>query len=666
MAGVVTAFDLAAANARQSVVLQASESTVMQSVFRDSAGGWWCTQVTAATTGTASEDTLVSRFSATGQLLGGMTLTAGGHGLTLVVEAGATPVVYVTWDAQDLVSFAWSPGLTLTRTDAAVSTVWSAAPVAFAGVNLATDRCVIRDVAVSGVAAHTLRAWSDVKAGIDSPLATMSLPGSDPGVHTFQGMATDADWLYELTGDGQAVSGEPTLVSAYAWVDGSTGAVRDASTLGLDGQGLAPNNQLEPEGLAFALNAAGDPVLYLAVTVGPTTDRTQLVFAFTPPAPALPPIPLPAEVPFTIQLWDKNFGLTGLLADPVSVKVTQVNNGAWLAAVEVANSHRLVDLLATPGTRATFDYRGQQVLSGMAGISEGEYVAPDGTVTFTIVGDSGLMASILAFPFDITQPGPPWPSTADTQTGPAETVFKHFLQSNLVDRLGMPVTIGADEGRGGNITVNGRFQPLADYLARKLTLAGLTVTVEQRAADIRWDVRVPEYYPLTLTRESGIVTSAQGTMTAPTATRAVAGGSGEGIQRHFAQYADASLEDAWGPLGVREVFVDAQDSADTGLVVSAQDAVTAGALTTGLQITLSEAPAFRFPDDYLIGDWVTESLLPGGGLARTHRISQIDLAWDLDNGLIVTPQIGDLTTTYVRWARTVAASLRHLRDLGSR
>lgn len=667
----MTSFDLVAAQARQQVVLLTSELTVMQSVFQDTAGGWWCTQVTSATTGTGSEDTLVSAFSPTGQLLGSMTLTAGGHGLSLAVEAGATPIVYVTWDATDLVSFAWSPSTTLARTDAAVTTVWNAAPVAFAGVNLAADRCIIRDVAVGGVATHTLRAWSDVKAGVDSPLAAMSLPGSDPGTHTFQGMATDADVLYELTGDGQATSGEPTLISAYLWSDGSASSVRDASRLGLDGQGLAPNNQLEPEGLAFATNTTGDPVLLLAVTSGPTTNRTQLVFSFAPPGPALPPIPLPREVPFLIELFDKDLNRTAILADPTSVQVTRVKNGLDTATIVIPPSHGLVDLLATPGARVVFTYRDKQLLAGMVVGYDGDVLdqSSGAGLTFTVNGDSALLAAVLAYPTDITQTGPPWPQATDVQTGPAETVAKYFIRNNMIDRLGLPVTIATDQGRGGQITVNGRFKPLSDYLFGKLTLAGLVLTSEQTASAVKFDVRQPAHYPMTLTRESGIVTSAQVTTTGPTATRAVAGGTGTGIARHFAEYEDPSLADQWGALAVREQFVDASgEDSDVALVVPAQDAVATGALTTGLSIKLSEAPAFRFPDDYDTGDWVTESLLPGGGLARTHQVAQVQFDWSRDSqtGFTVTPIIGDLTTTFDRWARTVAASMRQLRDLGSR
>ena len=47
-------------------------------------------------------------------------------------------------------------------------------------------------------------------------------------------------------------------------------------------------------------------------------------------------------------------------------------------------------------------------------------------------------------------------------------------------------------------------------------------------------------------------------LAAPTATRVIVGGSGQGVEREFDQFIDTALEAAWAFK--REVFVDARNS----------------------------------------------------------------------------------------------------------
>src|SRR6185312_7835189 len=102
-------------------------------------------------------------------------------------------------------------------------------------------------------------------------------------------------------------------------------------------------------------------------------------------------------------------------------------------------------------------------------------------VTLTLEDDQRILWNILGWPNpggSITQQGAI--DKYDKRSGAAETVFKGFVQANAVTRLGLPVVVLPDRGRGSNLTIYSRMHSLADRLLPAIDGAGIGFTVDQQ------------------------------------------------------------------------------------------------------------------------------------------------------------------------------------------
>ena len=364
------------------------------------------------------------------------------------------------------------------------------------------------------------------------------------------------------------------------------------------------------------------------------------------------------QSPFRIGVWSKGFDSLGLIGNPLSLTVYPRHNQQPTAQLIVGTSHRLAPALVTPGTRITLDYHGQQIMSGPIGTRAGDG-APDGQLVLQVEDDWGILRDILGWP------DPSAALTAqpeyDTVTGPAETVVKSLVSRNAA-RLGLPVTVAPDLGRGATITVKVRMDKLADKLFPAVDLAGIGVTVRQSGAGLVVDCYTPATYPRKITPKSGVVTAWSWTTTSPATTRAVVGGQGDGAARVFRQVTDTAAESLWGVK--REVFVDARD-ADTTALLDARGttAVADGAAKTGLSLTLAETDTFRYGDQVTVGDKVTTQLVPGAD-PITDVLREAVLNWSRDTGFTATPIVGERTDDPSRsLARAVFSIGKRLRAL---
>jgi hypothetical protein len=343
-----------------------------------------------------------------------------------------------------------------------------------------------------------------------------------------------------------------------------------------------------------------------------------------------------------------------------------IGSASWIEAVPRHNaagsltfmlpfSHsRAADLL-TEGARVHCTYHGvdgagvpwvEPMPSGMVRLLRGEGPSRAGHFTFTVVDDWRLMERMLAGPNPagtIAQQGDE--AAYDTRTGTAEAVLKAYVTANAGRfTTGLPIVSATSLGRGATITgATMRMHTLADRLIPLIEQAGLGVTVRcQQVAGV-WklvvDVYVPATYPRTLTEVGGVIKAADFDRAAPTATKAVVMGGGEGTARVMRLVADSTQQTTWGDI--IEIPVDARDTSDTAVLDQrGAEALAEGAATTGLRVELGEAGAFRYggPAGIRVGDSVT--LAVGPGFTVTDIIRETQLSFTPGEGLRVTPLAG--------------------------
>lgn len=263
------------------------------------------------------------------------------------------------------------------------------------------------------------------------------------------------------------------------------------------------------------------------------------------------------SIPFKITVYDKDLHRKAIVSTPINLRVIPRFNLKGTADFALALDHPALGDLMAPGSRCVIDYYGKQTLSGL--VTAKSVVGPsiDGKATFVIEDDFGILHTILGWPV----PTSPITSQGAAEnyviTGPAETVLKQLVTKNAHDRLGINVTCAPDLGRGANVTLEIRMEPLFDKLLPLIEDAGLGITVTQGPAGLVVDCYEPTTYGPILSEASGIVSDWSWTNMAPTVTHVVVGGRGEGVEREFRSFADNDSAASWGV--VREAFVDARD-----------------------------------------------------------------------------------------------------------
>lgn len=365
--------------------------------------------------------------------------------------------------------------------------------------------------------------------------------------------------------------------------------------------------------------------------------------------------------PFVISVFDNAYAPQDWVGAPLELDATVKKNAAAELVFKVdADDEQLVPLLAD-GARVVVEYRHDPtdpdspmfLVSGMVQEVKGAS-GLDGTREFQILDDFAYVMSIKGWPNptgDINHQGDD--SAYYTVTGPAETVVKTLVSVNAT-RMGIPVTCATDLGRGDTITVSVRNHPLGDRLFPAVDQAGIVVTCRQVGTGIVVDCYEPAVLTDELTEASGVVQSGTFDLTAPTMTRVVVGGAGEGTARTFVQRINTAAEAAFGV--VIEGFVDARDATLTATLEDRGDAALAAA-APGATVTasLSETDDFRFGVTVNLGDLVPIAL--NNAPTVTDEVTACAFAYTADQGLVVTPQVGNALTTFEDLA---LAAISHL------
>jgi hypothetical protein len=335
-------------------------------------------------------------------------------------------------------------------------------------------------------------------------------------------------------------------------------------------------------------------------------------------------------------------------------------NRTSTAEFVIDDDHPLLPDLVTDGCRVRVLLNGVQEMSGLVEHVGGTF--PQGEVTVLVNSDFQMLYYALAWPKPTSAIG----SQTDEYriyTGVSETVAKLAI-SEANTRLSLGWTIPATTGLGTTTRVETRFHPLPDRILEPLLVDRLQLRVDRsEAGAVTVDVTEGTEHPTPVTLESGLLVAGDWSRSAPTVTRVIVGGSGEGVARELAQFTagGAALETAWGIK--REVFRDARSS-DTGadLSTDATKAFAEGATKSSLSASLSETSWFQYHNGYELGDSLTVNI---GVLSVSEVISTVLIEDDDKQGLRITPSIGEVSdSAEKKFVSMVAGLARGIRDQG--
>jgi hypothetical protein len=246
-------------------------------------------------------------------------------------------------------------------------------------------------------------------------------------------------------------------------------------------------------------------------------------------------------------------------------------------------------------------------------------LGPD--LTFTVESDFRVVNNWLGWPVPDAPISGGQTVEYRTITGPAETVVKTVMAENAA-RLGYPLTVAEDEGRGAVGTYSFRFHPIYDRLFPAVDQAGIGVTVRMEGQGLLLDCYEPRDYEHRLSPDDGTVVGGTFSLTAPSTTRVVVGGQGEGVLREFRAFSDHARDTAEGDI----------------YQARADEALAAGAAMAGLSLELSETKHFRYGGEGLrVGDRVTAEI---DGQLFTDVLREVRLSWD-KTGDVATPVLGE-------------------------
>ena len=362
------------------------------------------------------------------------------------------------------------------------------------------------------------------------------------------------------------------------------------------------------------------------------------------------------EMPYTLVVYDKDFRFVGWVGRVTGVEGGIRHNLVSTASFMVDDDHPRAKALLEPGARVLVFREEEYQLGGWVQLGAGTF-AVAGQITFSVSDDFQVLFDWLGWP----KPGEALTGQTveyRTVTGPAETVVKTLVRENAV-RLGFPLTTAPDQGRGAKITATFRFHPLYDRLFPAVDLAGIGVTVRQIGNGLVLDCYEPRTYKHELTPGDATVVGGTYSLKAPSATRVVVGGQGEGVLREFKGYPDLARESAWGR--VIEVFRDARDSEQGDVYAErAAESLAEGAPMSALSLVLAETKHFQYGGAGLHrGDKVTAVV---NGIRVTDTLREVQLSFGGD-GDVATPIIGDRTDDpSVTIAKQIRALKRGDRD----
>lgn len=371
-----------------------------------------------------------------------------------------------------------------------------------------------------------------------------------------------------------------------------------------------------------------------------------------------------------IAAHDKDFAWRGPVPF-ISAEFTKRFNAAGGGTFTVpVDAPRFADLVAD-GARVVMTATSRrtgyvETLSGRVFQLEGQGPR-DTAVTFTVADDAALWSDFLCWVVPtqpITSQG--IAGTHDVRTGPAETVIKQFVDVNAIDRLGLPIVLGPDLGRGPTITLKMRFYTIADK-AFAATDGGLGLengtlgfSVVQEDDHLLVDCYETAENPIPLSVRAGTLDSWSYVKKSPTVTDVVVAGQGEGTLRLLRQRTDApriaSQNWRW------ERFRDARDTDEPDVMYARADETMAdGAAKAGVRLAFRESDGLGYGSvGTRPGDRVRIAVRPDV-LIGPEIVREVTFSHSRSAGFSIRPSIGDRTDEAGPLVTTVQRIVQYLR-----
>ncbi|WP_424448844.1 Gp37-like protein [Microbacterium arborescens] len=284
--------------------------------------------------------------------------------------------------------------------------------------------------------------------------------------------------------------------------------------------------------------------------------------------------------------------------------------------------------------------------------------SPFGLVEIDVVDDWADLDTILGW--QVPAAGASGQGAAEywRTSGPSETRAKAAIAANVA-RLGLPWDVAPSLGRGSSGTTELRMHTLAEKVVEPLVADRLQLTVRRDRTTNRRvvDVRAGDTFPRPITPASGVLGPYSWMQRPATATRAVVGGKGQGVEREFALVIDHALESKLGR--VIEVFVNAT-AADEGadLTPYGRAALEKHAAASSFSAELRETSWFRLGETFQLGDRLAVKI---GALEFEDVISRVDITHDVGSGFTAVPTVGlatdDPQTQLVNYVRSIATAV---------
>ena len=208
---------------------------------------------------------------------------------------------------------------------------------------------------------------------------------------------------------------------------------------------------------------------------------------------------------------------------------------------------------------------------------------------------------------------PPTSSSHDEQNDvPAETAIKHYVSSHAgasaaAERQLPKFTVAADQGRGANVTVHARYQPVSDVISDIARSQGIgwDITYDRAEDQFVFDVVVGTnrtnsvYFDLAF---ESILELSWLRSQIELSTYAYVAGQGTGADRTIVERYVGAAE----PTGFdrREVLIDARDLDNSDALAARGDARLEGDEDI-IEVRVNPRGSFRYNEQFFLGDLVT-------------------------------------------------------------
>lgn len=227
----------------------------------------------------------------------------------------------------------------------------------------------------------------------------------------------------------------------------------------------------------------------------------------------------------------------------------------------------------------------------------------------------------------------------DSQTGPAESVMKHYVRRNCIEQPGMQFSfleVAPDLQRGPVIEWQSRYQNLAEELEQISRVSYLGWQLIPDCDSKRWvfDIYNGRNFSADQSERPPVLFStAFDNIQSQTfidsilnyGNLAVIGGPGEGAAREI-----VLTESAATGLDLHVVFVDGQDGNEAGdLLAQGRQQLAEHPHVLSFQSEISPYGPFRYQKDWDVGDLVTVQQLEWG-LQLTTRVTEVQEIYERD------------------------------------